>query len=116
MSDITGPDRDLIARARRLAAAATQDELREHTGETDTALAYACAFGEARHLLGELADRLDPPAPVPIATAVVVAWCKGCERGTASVPCPRCDGLACAGCGRCPPCDGPVPDEEAGGG
>lgn len=40
--------------------------------------------------------------------AVVLAWCKGCGRGTVSVPCPGCGGPACAGCGRCPPCDGEI--------
>ena len=40
------------------------------------------------------------------------AWCGRCRRTTLSTPCPRCGGPACARCGRCPPCDGPVPDEE----
>ena len=47
--------------------------------------------------------------------AAVWAWCKGCRRGTGSVPCPRCGGPACAACGRCPPCDGPVPDDAGDG-
>jgi hypothetical protein len=37
-------------------------------------------------------------------------WCKRCVRTTLSVPCPCCDGPACAGCGRCPPCDGDLPE------
>ena len=45
----------------------------------------------------------------------VWAWCKGCRQGTGSVPCPRCGAPACAGCGRCPPCDGPVPDGAGDG-
>lgn len=48
-------DRSVIARARTLAALDGEDALREHTGEADAALAYVRAFGEARHLLGELA-------------------------------------------------------------
>jgi hypothetical protein len=86
-------EEELIARSREVGA-----ELRRRPGDLDR-LAGA--------LLAELAERLDS-RPV----ADVIAWCKGCRRGTASVPCPRCDGPACAGCGRCPPCDGPVPDEE----
>ena len=43
--------------------------------------------------------------------AAAWAFCKRCVRGTLSIPCPCCDGPACAGCGRCPPCDGDLPDE-----
>ena len=35
-----------------------------------------------------------------------LAWCKGCRRATASLPCELCEGLTCAECGRCPACDG----------
>jgi hypothetical protein len=59
---LTDADRRLAARARTLAAAEGQDALREHTGETDGVLACFRALGEARDLLGVLADRLDPPA------------------------------------------------------
>jgi hypothetical protein len=58
---LTAADRSVIARARQLAAVRGEDAdaehvaLREHTGMTDIATGYACAFGEARHLLGELA-------------------------------------------------------------
>lgn len=59
---LTDADRGIIARSRKLAdAGATLDALREHTGERDVDVSYACAFGEARHLLAELAaiaDRL----------------------------------------------------------
>jgi len=42
--------------------------------------------------------------------AVVVAWCKGCHHATASVTCEKCavPKAACANCGRCPSCDGPI--------
>lgn len=50
---LTDSDRDHVARARKLATAA---DIREHTGEADLGLAYAVALGEAKHLLGELAD------------------------------------------------------------
>lgn len=49
----------------------------------------------------------------PLAVSVF-AWCRGCERGTGSVPCGRCGGPACAGCGRCPPCDGDITEENDG--
>lgn len=54
-SRLTGADRDIVARARKLAAASTADEVREYAGETDTSFAYADAFGQARRLLAELA-------------------------------------------------------------
>ena len=44
--------------------------------------------------------------------AVVAAWCKGCRHATRSVPCPRCGGPSCAACGRCPACDGPLPEDD----
>ena len=45
--------------------------------------------------------------------APVWAWCKRCEHGTRSIPCPNSDDhAACANCGRCPPCDGDLPGEE----
>ena len=44
--------------------------------------------------------------------ADVLAFCRGCRRSTRSVPCELCPGMTCAVCGRCPDCDGPVPDEE----
>ena len=44
--------------------------------------------------------------------ADIRAWCKRCRRGTRSIPCPSCDGPACAACGRCPDCDGDLPDED----
>lgn len=84
-------DEELAARARQLA----EDGVRS-----------AEAQALARELLRQLADRLDGPK------AEGYAFCERCQDGTASVPCPRCGGPACAGCGRCPPCDGPVPDEE----
>lgn len=84
-------DEELVARAREVG-----DRMRRRPGDLDR-LAGA--------LLAELADRVDPPK------AAVYAFCRRCESGTASVPCPACDGPACAGCGRCPPCDGDLPDE-----
>ena len=82
-------DQELAARARQLA----EDGVRS-----------AEARALARELLRQLPDRLEFHA----------AWsgCGRCDRDTAPVPCPRCGGPACAVCGRCPPCDGPVPDEE----
>ena len=59
---LTDADRSLIARARTLRAASGEDALREHTGETDGVLACFRALGEAKDLLGAMADRLDPPA------------------------------------------------------
>jgi len=61
-SRLTGPERSVIDRALTLADIADQDALRAHTGVSETELAYACAFGEAQHLLGELSaiiGRLD---------------------------------------------------------
>jgi hypothetical protein len=87
-------DEELIAEARRVGYL-----LRRCSGDVDR-LAGA--------LLAELADRLDGRAP----EVIVRAWCKRCRHATMSVPCPECDGPACAGCGRCPPCDGDLPDEE----
>jgi hypothetical protein len=55
-SRLTDHDRDLIARARKLAVAR---DIREHTGEADNGMAYAVALGEAKHLLAELAGRLE---------------------------------------------------------
>jgi hypothetical protein len=46
----------------------------------------------------------DPPASPP--GRITLPFCRGCLGATTSVPCPRCDGPACARCGRCPPCDG----------
>jgi hypothetical protein len=43
---------------------------------------------------------------------IMAAPCKRCEGLTTSIPCPACDGPACADCGRCPQCDGPVPGKE----
>ena len=46
----------------------------------------------------------------PAGEAVIVAWCKQCEAGTPSARCGKCGGeeAACAVCGRCPDCDGPL--------
>jgi hypothetical protein len=37
-------------------------------------------------------------------------WCKRCLAGTRSKTCPSCNRpkAACAECGRCPKCDGPI--------
>ena len=53
---------DLAARARTLAGISGEVALGEHTGEADGVLACFRALGEARDLLGAMADRLDPPA------------------------------------------------------
>jgi len=52
---LTEADRRAVAQALELAAVSGAGAVREHTGETDIGMAYACAFGEARHLLTELA-------------------------------------------------------------
>jgi hypothetical protein len=120
---LSGFDRRAIARARALADAWTADSLRPITGrgaEDDGDLVRTEALGIARKLLGDLLaiiDRGDGHAAAQAAEdgapeVIVRAWCKGCRHAALSVPCPRCGGPACAGCGRCPPCDGPVPDEE----
>ena len=60
---LTDTDRSVIARARTLAGIGDEAALRQHTGETDSVLlAYVRALGEAKDLLGAMADRLDPPA------------------------------------------------------
>lgn len=56
MPQLTEHDRRLVDRARKLA---DTGDVREHTGEADTGMAYAVAFGEARYLLAVLADRLE---------------------------------------------------------
>lgn len=56
MPGLTEVDRDAIARARKLAES---DDVRKHTGEADLGMAYAVALGEAKHLLRELAYRLE---------------------------------------------------------
>ena len=44
------------------------------------------------------------------------AFCKQCRRTTPSdpEPCPLCGGPLCSGCGRCPPCDGDIPEGSNG--
>ena len=91
-SRLADDDRELAARAREVAL-----QLRRRAGDLDR-LAGA--------LLIQLAARLDPPK------VTVLAFCERCQDGTASASCPRCGGPACAGCGRCPPCDGDMPAEE----
>jgi hypothetical protein len=95
-SRLADDDRELTAEARRVAVV-----LRDWPS--------ADARRYAARLLAELADRLDDLTP----KASVWAFCKRCEQGTASVPCPRdAEHLACSVCGRCPPCDGDLPAEE----
>ena len=57
-SRLTEADRDRIDRARKLFDLGDPAAVREHTGQTDTAMAYAAAFGEAQPLLIDLASRL----------------------------------------------------------
>jgi hypothetical protein len=60
MPELTDSDRDLIKRARKLAGLADEAALRKHAGEPDSVLfAYIRVFGEAKHLLAELAGRLE---------------------------------------------------------
>lgn len=57
----------------------------------------------------------EDPGNEPDGPEVIVrAWCKRCLHATSSIPCPCCDGPACANCGRCPDCDGEI--TEAGHG
>ena len=111
---LTDGDRRLIACAREMPPDVTMDALRRVTGYDAGAsdeLVKSAAIGIAGVLLAELADRLERlggPAP----ETIVRAWCKGCGRGTASVPCELCGGPSCANCGRCPDCDGDLPAGE----
>jgi hypothetical protein len=59
-----------------------------------------------------MSDDLYPSGPdyaaiLAAGHAIVVGWCKGCERGTPSQACSRCrtPKAACSACGRCPACD-----------
>jgi hypothetical protein len=61
VSGLSDLDRDTIDRARELAEV-NGPAVRERTGETDAGMAYAVAFGEARHLLGELVAIIERPA------------------------------------------------------
>jgi hypothetical protein len=49
------------------------------------------------------------PGEIP-GRVLIRAWCKGCEHATTSRTCKECNKpfAACANCGRCPACDGPV--------
>ena len=51
-------------------------------------------------------DGLFPDGPV----VRIFPLCKRCEAGTPAARCGKCGGeqAACAVCGRCPDCDGPV--------
>ena len=89
-------DEELIAEARRVARMLSGS--RSDLGRL------------AAELMRQVADLAEARAAAP--DAIVLAWCKRCEQGTASISCPKCDGPACAGCGRCPPCDGDLPAEE----
>ena len=55
---LTDADRALIARARTLAGL-KGPAIRAHTRERDLGMALASAFGEAQHLLRELAAIID---------------------------------------------------------
>ena len=53
-ADLAGHDRRTVARARELIVVAGADAVRERTGEADIAIAYACAWGEAREVIAGL--------------------------------------------------------------
>lgn len=53
---LSDTDKQTIARARELATLHGAEAIRQHTGQDDTAAAYAAALGEAQHLLYELAS------------------------------------------------------------
>ena len=55
MPVLTGYDRSVIARARKLADVHTAGDVRRHAGTEDLTMAYAECFGEAQALLAELA-------------------------------------------------------------
>jgi hypothetical protein len=62
VTSLSGSDRDMIRRARRLYEAGSTDSLRAIVGRGDGAsdeLVRTEALGIARFLLGELADRLE---------------------------------------------------------
>lgn len=61
MSGLSGAERLTISRARQLAAVTGAAAVREYTGVSDTELAYACALGEAQHLLAEVAAIAERP-------------------------------------------------------
>ena len=91
-------DEELIAEARRVAA-----RLRLRAGALDRL---------AAEVLKQMADRLGESVTTIAPEVIGPAWCKGCDHATLSEPCPKCGNPACAKCGRCPWCDGPVPAEE----
>ena len=98
-------DEELIAKARQVGA-----ELRGRHGDFDRFAGWLLEWMADRLVTAGAAGAGVPQDAAP--EVIVRAWCKRCEHGTASIPCPRCDGPACAGCGRCPPCDGDLPAEE----
>ena len=83
--------------------AAHVDHLARGLAFDDAGLAWYAADDRARR------EVVAPPARFP------GAMCKRCRRITPSIPCPRCDGPACAGCGRCPPCDGDLREDGGDG-
>ena len=59
MPKLTDSDLDLIRRAREMVAVSGPDAVCEFTGEAEPRWAYTRAFGRAKPLLDELADRLE---------------------------------------------------------
>lgn len=98
MSQLGESDRLMLARAAEIGPA-----LRAGGSDRDR------LAGWLLHELAAIIARLDAAretgAPPPAAFAV---WCKGCSRTGPSLLCGRCGGQACANCGRCPACDGPL--------
>ena len=92
-------NQELIAEARRIAAMLP--------GRPSTVTLKLAA-----EVLRQMADRLGESVTPAVPEVTGPAWCKGCKHATLSEPCPECGLPACAKCGRCPSCDGPVPDEE----
>ena len=54
MTRLTPHDRETIAAARKLTMLCGMAGIREHTGASDTTVAYTAVIGEAKHLLAEL--------------------------------------------------------------
>jgi hypothetical protein len=101
-------DEELTARARQLA----KDGIRS-----------AEAQALAQELLRQLADRLDGHAEIDRQEAIAASWHQRQAEGRSDLEsCAACPdhrpvldsdlGWYCAGCGRCPPCDGDLPGEE----
>lgn len=87
---------------------------RPHTAVTALQVRLDAARASAASLCADLeyAAQVTSDLAGPDPEDGLLAGCGRCRAATRSVPCPRCGGPACAVCGRCPPCDGDLPDDE----